>query len=43
VTPAALIEIALPSGSKAKFRGAMISEPNVVHVDSSTSAMNASL
>ena len=43
VTPAALIEIGLPSGSNAKLPGAVIVEPDVVHVELSISAMNASL
>jgi hypothetical protein len=43
VTPAALIEISLLAGSKAKLSGAMMSEKSVVHVVLSSSAMKASL
>jgi hypothetical protein len=43
VAPAALMLMGLPSGSKAKLFGAVISEPDVVHVDWSSSAMKASL
>jgi hypothetical protein len=41
--PAALIEISLWAGSNAKLWGAVISEPEVVQSEVSSSAMNASL
>ena len=41
--PAALIEISLWAGSNAKLWGAVISEPEVVQSEMSSSAMNASL
>src|ERR1700675_4737938 len=43
VAPAALTLITLLEGSKAKLSGAVIVGPLVVHVEPSSSAMNASL
>ncbi|NMM31813.1 MAG: hypothetical protein HHJ10_12450 [Cellulomonas sp.] len=43
VVPAALIVMGLPVGSKAKLFGALLVEPDVVHVLLSSSATKASL